>query len=596
MFKHVALYVRTCEICQRVKPSPSSEAPLQSLPISQDYWSSVSMDFIFGFPKDSHGRSGVLVFVDRLSKMVHLCAVRSKVTAPESARLFYDHVFALHGMPHSIVSDRDPRFTAHFWRALFTLLGSKLAMSTSDHPESDGQTERANRVVEDMLRSYAQAHPKDWSSHLSSVEFSINNATHASTGYSPFYLNGLRHPRLPHSVNAGVSRFVGGEWDASSRSHDPHPDSAPPRRPLKASIAKAVSVFFDTRMAVLAQVRDALAHAQDVQKRNADSKGRSNMHTFEVNDLVLLSTKSLPNEAISHALGTKLLPRFIGPFRVAAKISERSYRLELPPGLRLHPTFYVGRLKPYVKGQMDDDGRLAWLAGDASHAQPRTPSPGDGQSRPVAGLPPHSARAQEPAVGPQDQVARAQEPAADPPSPEWQGSTERHSLPGSSPDPEARSPHEPTFPSARDAPPRGPQRAATSPPTLGPRPPARSDSHAGRRGQRRSASRGQSDDSQSCPQPLPHPHTTQARAAAGYTRQPPPPALDARGNTRFLVEVLLQERGAPHTPGHQFLVKWVGYPHSQNSWEPSATLQEDVPGAILAYRRSLSSELPRRES
>ncbi|KAE8879729.1 hypothetical protein PF003_g36276 [Phytophthora fragariae] len=97
------------------------------------------MDFIFGLPRDAEGRTGVLVFVDRFSKMVHLAPVAGKVTADESAELFLDLVFRHHGLPESIASDRDPRFTSVFWKRLFTLLGTRLLMPTATHPETDGK-------------------------------------------------------------------------------------------------------------------------------------------------------------------------------------------------------------------------------------------------------------------------------------------------------------------------------------------------------------------------------------------------------------------------------------------------------------------------
>ncbi|KAG3065370.1 hypothetical protein PC128_g22292 [Phytophthora cactorum] len=115
------------------------------------------MDIGFGLLPDSKRRADVVVFVDRFSKMVHLAAVLAEVTAVQLARLFVDMVFKHHGMPLDIVSDRDPRFTARFWQEVFTLLGTQLSMSTADHPQTDSQTERVNRVLGDLLKSYAHS-------------------------------------------------------------------------------------------------------------------------------------------------------------------------------------------------------------------------------------------------------------------------------------------------------------------------------------------------------------------------------------------------------------------------------------------------------
>jgi len=148
-----------------VKLAPSSQAPLRPLPVAANTWASVSLDFIFGLPADAHDRTGVLVFVDRFSKMMHLAPVHATVTAEESAVILVDIVFQHHGLPFDIVSDRDPRFTSAFWTRLIQLLGTRLRMSTSAHPETNDQTER---VVEDVLRSYATSYAS-WSEFLPMV-------------------------------------------------------------------------------------------------------------------------------------------------------------------------------------------------------------------------------------------------------------------------------------------------------------------------------------------------------------------------------------------------------------------------------------------
>ncbi|OWZ04896.1 reverse transcriptase, partial [Phytophthora megakarya] len=158
----------------------------------------VSMDFVFGLPRDSRRKTGIVVFVDRFSKMVHLAAVAAEVTSVQTARLFADMVFKHHGMPNDFVSDRDPRFTALFWQEMLTLLGTQFSMSTAGHPQTDGQTERVNRVLVDLLKS----------DYLPMAEFAINNAVHASTGHTPFFVNAMRHPRLPSTLGAVASSLT----------------------------------------------------------------------------------------------------------------------------------------------------------------------------------------------------------------------------------------------------------------------------------------------------------------------------------------------------------------------------------------------------
>ena len=164
-YQFVRGYIRACEVCERVKPSPLSRAPLQPLPIPAECWQSVLMDFVFGFPEDTHKNNDILVFEDRFSKMVHLDAVNESIPAHGCARVFIDAVFRLHGLPREIVSDRDPRFAVTFWQSVFRSVGTRLTMSTSDHPETDGQTERVNRILEEILRGYVQSYT-DWSEFL----------------------------------------------------------------------------------------------------------------------------------------------------------------------------------------------------------------------------------------------------------------------------------------------------------------------------------------------------------------------------------------------------------------------------------------------
>ncbi|KAF1327712.1 reverse transcriptase, partial [Globisporangium splendens] len=252
-----------------------------------DSWKSVSMDFIFGLPRDKHGRNGILVFVDRFSKMVHLAPVSDKISAEKTAKVFVDVVFRLHGLPVEIVSDRDTRFTSKFWRALFGLLDTKLSMSTAAHPETDGQTERVNRVLEDVLRSYATSF-KEWSEFLPLAEFALNNSTHVSTGHSPFYVNYGIHPRVPASTMGEVSTLSGGGTPAHGNkpksSYDLNAaselkanfDSMKPLDDLTSREEQQVDDFIVRRQAVVRFVRDAIAKAQDLQKEQADKSGRKN--------------------------------------------------------------------------------------------------------------------------------------------------------------------------------------------------------------------------------------------------------------------------------------------------------------------------------
>ncbi|KAF1325111.1 Pol protein, partial [Globisporangium splendens] len=317
MYKWVRKYVRTCEVCQRVKPSGSTQAPLRSLAVPSDSW---------------------------------------KSTSYSSART-----------TREIVSDRDTRFTSKFWRALFRTSGHQVSMSTAAHPETDGQTERVNRVLEDVLRSYATSF-KEWSEFLPLAEFALNNSTHVSTGHSPFYVNYGIHPRVPASIMGEVSTLSGGGTPAHGNklksSYDLNAaselkanfDSMKPLDDLTSREEQQVDDFVVRRQAVVRFVRDAIAKAQDLQKEQADKSGRKNKQVYKIDDLVLLSTANLPEHAVSNLGSSKLLPRFIGPFKVV-KCNGDAYTLDIPTRMRLHPTFYVGRLKPYLPSGSADPTR-----------------------------------------------------------------------------------------------------------------------------------------------------------------------------------------------------------------------------------------------
>lgn len=201
--RDVREYVSTCDACQRNKAINKRPAGLlQPIPTPADRWEQVTMDLITQLPRTKNGRDAIFVVVERLTKRVVIMATKTTVTAPELAKLFYDNIFKHHGLPSVIIRDRDPRFTSNFWQALFRCTGTTLAMSTSAHPQTDGQTERANRTVEEALRHLVNRRTDDWDEHLTAVEFACNNSCQASTGYTPFYLDSGRHPAVPTSITS----------------------------------------------------------------------------------------------------------------------------------------------------------------------------------------------------------------------------------------------------------------------------------------------------------------------------------------------------------------------------------------------------------
>jgi hypothetical protein len=316
-------YVESCDVCQRTKSSTQSPAGLlQPLPTPDKPWSQVSLDLITQLPKTRQGHDAIIVFVDRFTKMAHFAPTTTTIDAPGIARLLHDNVVRLHGIPRVLVSDRDPRFTSRFWRALASILRTKLAMSTAYHPQSDGQTERTNRTLEQVLRAYVSHDQRDWDLLLSSAEFAYNNSTHASTKASPFYLNYGHHPT----------------------------DSFSPTDTDNASAGSLVQRLKTAHKITV----DNLSSAQAAQAAQANKHRRE--VTFSPGDLVLLSTAKFPQDPSRPT--RKLSPKYIGPFPVQDVISPVAYRLELPSSLaKIHPVFHVSLLQAYNSNPSEFSGR-----------------------------------------------------------------------------------------------------------------------------------------------------------------------------------------------------------------------------------------------
>ena len=192
---------REIKLQTKSQQDPEEESGLlQPLKVPSGLWESISMDLITHLPETKRGNTAIVVFVDRLSKMVCLAPVKTSIDARQYAKLFVKEIFAKHGLPGSIISDRDPRFTSEFFQQLCELLQIKQHMSTAFHPQSDGQTERMNRTLVEMFRGFVGSIFEEWVVHLPSAEFAMNNAFNESIRTTPFFLNYGRHPRTPASL------------------------------------------------------------------------------------------------------------------------------------------------------------------------------------------------------------------------------------------------------------------------------------------------------------------------------------------------------------------------------------------------------------
>ena len=320
MSTDVHAYVRSCHSCQQNKSSTQQPAgSLRPIPMPSKRWQCVTMDLIGPLPMTKRGHDCIVVCVDKYSKMVHYAATTLTVTAPQLATIFIDQVVRHHGFPESIISDRDTRFNSDFWRSLWKQLGTQLNMSTAYHPQTDGQTEVANKNLEQELRAYVSYHQDDWDDRLTLCEIATNSAVQTSTGYSPFYLNYGEEVSLP---------LTQAMQHAASNNNE-------------SALQLVQSLHDDLELA-----RSNVEKAQQTQAFYADQHRRD--VTFEVGERVLLSTDHIKNDRPTQ----KLSPKFIGPFKIIEAYDNGvTYKLELPHLLKkLHNVFHVSKLRKYVDG------------------------------------------------------------------------------------------------------------------------------------------------------------------------------------------------------------------------------------------------------
>ena len=314
MKKDVIDFVARCSNCQQVKAEHLRPGGyLQPLEVPTWKWEDVTMDFVQGLPRTRHGFNSIWVIVDRLTKTAHFLPVKSTYTPERLAKEYMSAIVRLHGVPLSIVSDRDPRFTSRFWRAFQEELGTDLRFSTAYHPQTDGQSERTIQTLEDMLRACVLDFGGSWEDHLALAEFAYNNSYHSSIQMAPHEALYGRRCRTPLC------------WDSVVDS---------------GSVSTDIIEEANQKVRV---IRQHLRTAQSRQKSYADRRRRD--LEFQVGDLVYL--KVSPLKGIQRfGLRGKLSPRYIGPFDVIERIGTAAYRLGLPESLsQIHDVFHVSVLR-----------------------------------------------------------------------------------------------------------------------------------------------------------------------------------------------------------------------------------------------------------
>jgi hypothetical protein len=327
MHKDVFDYCRSCEQCARGKTG--TQRPfglLHPLPIPSRPWSWAALDFMVGLPPVLYHGSlvdSLLTVTDLFSKMVHLFPLSTSASAADVAEIYHDGIYRLHGMQATIVSDRDPKFTGGFWQALHRKIGTKLAMSTSAHPQTDGASEVTNKTAAQILRIFVEDNPDDWALRTPDAEFAINAAAASATGLSPFE---VAYGYLPTA------------WPVDSWSSTDVPTADGFGELVRLNWLRATDALISSRISMT---------TSDNRRRRPDAP------EFQSGNMVYVSSKDL---AFPSALSRKFIPRYVGLYKITeAHPSSSTYTIEFPPHFRIHSRIHASKLRPFFP---NDDARF----------------------------------------------------------------------------------------------------------------------------------------------------------------------------------------------------------------------------------------------
>lgn len=313
MHTAVQHYIRNCSVCQKNKYDLAAKPGLlQPLDIPTGVWQSISLNFIEGLPKSSR-KHCILVVVDRLSKYAHFMPLSHPYTAIDVAQLFLDNIFKLHGMPESVISDRDPTFLSDVWQELFRVFGVELKFSTAYHPQTDGQTEVTNKTLETYLRCMTSESPQSWCKWLPLAEFWYNTNFHSAIKCTPYEVLYGQPPPMHLPYLPGESTSITVDRSLSKREE------------------------------VINLLKFHLLRAQNRMKQYADA--HRSERVFQTGDFVYLKLQPYRQSSLKTSSSNKLSPRFFGPFKVLEPVGKVAYKLQLPPSSSIHNAFHVSQLK-----------------------------------------------------------------------------------------------------------------------------------------------------------------------------------------------------------------------------------------------------------
>ncbi|KAK1614770.1 hypothetical protein QYE76_020287 [Lolium multiflorum] len=298
MRRDVDRYVRRCITCNKSKSKLKPHGLYTPLPAPTTPWEDISMDFVLGLPRTKRGHDSIFVVVDRFSKMSHFIACHKSDDASHIANLFFREIVRLHGVPKTIVSDRDMKFMSYFWKTLWRKLGTKLLFSTTCHPQTDGQTEVVNRTLSQLLRSMIKKNLKEWEECLPHVEFAYNRAVHSTTELCPFEVVYGFKPITPLDL-------------------------------LPLPIHERVNMEASKRADYVKKIHEKTKEL--IEKKGKSNAARMNKKRkemlFKPGDLVWVHFRK---DRFPKLRKSKLKPRGDGPYKVLAKINDNAYSIDLP--------------------------------------------------------------------------------------------------------------------------------------------------------------------------------------------------------------------------------------------------------------------------
>jgi transposase InsO family protein len=319
--KRIEKVISECQQCTTSNPVRHKPVGmLQQIRVPDRAWQSVSMDFIVKLPKSKEPMTGIefdsiLVIIERLTRYGIFVPYKEASTAEDLAYAINKTVIANYGLPEEWITDRDKLFTSKFWQTLMSLLGSKIKLSTSYHPQTDGITERLNQTVEIYLRKYLDDQQDDWVVYLPTAQFAYNSSNHTTTGISPHFATYGRHPTAYHQ-----------EREAKH-------------------ISQAASIAVGQLKGLHDSLKNDIQTAHEVAAKYYDNSHLERPR-FQEGDMVYINRKNIkttrPSNKLDHVK--------IGPFPISAVLGDVTYKVRLPKHMKIHPVFHAALLEP-AKGK-----------------------------------------------------------------------------------------------------------------------------------------------------------------------------------------------------------------------------------------------------